>query len=129
MNYELDDEFYSIISLKTALWQYMIDHAEPIEDGVKFHIIVRDEQDFWKRVSARENGTYKRKDIKDFYEKSEKRRRECAMLRSIHRRSNKREQKINFLASKGTFPKRQLANLVILLRKFNSKIIRNYLTV
>lgn len=48
-----------------AIWQYLIDHAQPLPDGFMVTFFVNNEDDFWKRLEARYLGRYKRNDNED----------------------------------------------------------------
>ena len=61
------DEYLSVVSLKRAVWQYLIDHSKPFGRGmIKFLFIMPSEEEFWKRVWARDVGRFKRTDLFEF---------------------------------------------------------------
>lgn len=57
------EDYFESNSLKTAVWQYLNDHAFITGKSrrVVFHITTPEE--FWKRVKARKNGFFKREDL------------------------------------------------------------------
>jgi len=53
-----------IDKFKYGVWQYIIDHKLIQPNGyIKITLFVRDKNDFFRRVSARENGEFKRYDV------------------------------------------------------------------
>ncbi len=49
--------------IEKAVWQYIIDHATPHKYGYAVSFLAVSKEDFFKRVEARRNGTFKRQDI------------------------------------------------------------------
>jgi hypothetical protein len=64
----VNDDYFEIKTFKTAVWQYLLDHARHVPgNNLKIYIpITNDEDVFWKRVKARKNGWFKRVDNYDF---------------------------------------------------------------
>lgn len=51
--------------LQEAVWQYLVDHTVPSRRGYMIRFSVRDEKDFWHRVSARKEHGFVREDKED----------------------------------------------------------------
>jgi len=52
------------VKLKGAVWQYLVDHSFPYKTGgfaIRFNI--KNKNEFFRRVRAREQGKFKREDI------------------------------------------------------------------
>lgn len=64
---ELDREYFNIQSLKSAVWQYMIDHAQFIrKDLLLVKFFIPNNVVFWDRVWARKEGKFLRNQMKQF---------------------------------------------------------------
>jgi|DEB0MinimDraft_10_1074344.scaffolds.fasta_scaffold02886_1 hypothetical protein len=57
---------------KKAVWQYLLDHAQPKSKGFQISFLIPNEREFFKRVKARHRKVYKRVDTKKIEEKREK---------------------------------------------------------
>lgn len=56
-NFEKEQEINLQLTLeRQATWQFLVDHATPHERGYVIRFIVRNEQDFWRRVAYRNSG-------------------------------------------------------------------------
>lgn len=65
-----------------ALWQYFIDHSQVQRNGYYMILFfVRGVDDFWKRVSSRANGDYKRYSIQEKEFRLERKMNSWARLR------------------------------------------------
>ena len=59
----LPEDYFESSSLKSAVWQYLIDHAKPTNGYFKIFLFLKDEEEFWRRVQARKDGRYRRHDL------------------------------------------------------------------
>ena len=92
---ELPSEYFSVISLKRAVWQYLLDHAQvnDEEGNFRFTIYIPSKEIFWKRVKAREDGLYTRNDITSFNDKIHAKRLAIQLLRVENNKYKKYEEK------------------------------------
>jgi hypothetical protein len=78
----VSDDYFSTQSLKNAVWQYMLDHANVNGSGtMKIVFILPTESEFWRRVKARESGEYHRNDLRKLREKEDRRFREFSGIK------------------------------------------------
>src|SRR5690348_17299371 len=71
----VSNEYFRVESVKTAVWQYLLDHAKPMDEKnlfVRFYIT--EPQEFWRRVKARELGKFKRTDLFNIRQKLDNKR-------------------------------------------------------
>lgn len=104
---DLSDDYFESISLKNAVWQYLIDHSKPI-DGNMARIVfyITTESEFWRRVRARKEGKFRRKDFYEFNRKMIKRDRMISEMFAEKRSSDERSRKIQEFIKTGTFSQR-----------------------
>lgn len=126
----VSNEYFSVQSLKRAVWQYLIDHSRIVrQDLVKFHFILPSEDEFWKRVWARDVGKFKRKEIFDFQNemrKQENRVKEAFETRTKYyemiSKNNQWEARIKKHEQNGTLYEKVLLKIARNLRKIGREI-------
>lgn len=81
----VSEEYFSIQSLKRAVWQYLIDHSHITDDEgtVNIHFYIPHEFEFWRRVKARDDGKFKRKEMYDFQQTLRNQHKKVQELRRI----------------------------------------------
>lgn len=57
------------IKYQNGIWQYLMDHARPINSGYKIFFVADNKEDFFRWAKARIRGNYSRADIKDMEHK------------------------------------------------------------
>lgn len=62
MELELSDDYFEMTALKSAVYAYLVDHANAVPGGLRAWLVFKDEEDFWRRVRARKYGDYRVKD-------------------------------------------------------------------
>lgn len=122
MNYEIADlplseDFYDTIALKTAVWQFILDHFASGVGQFKVHMFVKNEDEFWRRVTARKYGKYTKNDFQVLYKKAQKREDEYRWFKDNQRKINERDLKYGALL-KGGFAQKVKYYIIFFLRRY-----------
>lgn len=106
----VSEDYFSVVSLKRAVWQYLIDHSRIVDDEgtISFHFYMPNEQEFWYRVKARDENKFKRVDMVEFQNKLHYKHKAVQELRAI---KNKYYDLISRLQTKENSD-RSLKNLI-----------------
>ena len=68
--YYEEEDFLSALALKSAVWQYLMDHSKVTSTGsVRIFFITKSQNQFWGHVNARLYGKYKRNDLSEITQK------------------------------------------------------------
>ena len=134
---EVSEEYFEVQALKTAVWQYIVDHARVVTDEglLKFILFyMPSEQEFWRRVKARKDGVYKRTDLLVFREREERLHKKIHELRVVKNRykglmyhNKKWEKAIKHLEENGTLWQRIKLRIAkemrVMARKITEKMV------
>lgn len=75
-------ERIEIKQLKDSFWRYLIDHSRIVGTAYCIYFYIQDKDDFFRRVKAREDGTFKRKDIGEEKERLRKEMKKMEWMKS-----------------------------------------------
>ena len=126
-NFEISDlplteDFYDTITLKTAVWQFMVDHFAAGPGQFQVKMFCTTEEDFWRRVNARRNRKYTTKDMATEYEKSIRKETELRKLRIGRTKSLARDKILKQLKT-GTLLEKIRYSIILFLRHIANKLM------
>ncbi len=133
----VSEDYFSTQSLKRAVWQYLIDHSQIVDDKglLKFYFYIPTETEFWRRVKARDDGVYKRKDLSNLRKIEEKKHKTIQELRKIKNKFEMQESdrvrweaRIRKKEETGTLKERTLLKLSKMMRK-TARNLTNYVLI
>ncbi len=124
VEFDITEDYLSVSSIKTAVWQYLIDHSKIVgKDTIKITFYIPSEKEFWKRVKAREDGRFKRNDLYDFHKKMREREAFVESLMIGREMSDRKNKRLGKLLLHKSWYTRTRAKAVILLRRLANKIL------
>lgn len=119
----LSDDYFDALTLKSAVWNYLIDHASAIPGELRVFITVKNEQDFWRRVSARKCGDYRVKDERKLMAKAKGKQKRLQELQIGKAKADKKQLRFDKLRY-GSLTERTRYYIALFLRQTANKIIR-----
>lgn len=122
----LSEDYYDTIALKTAVWQFLVDHFSTGVGQFKVNLFVRNEDDFWRRVTARKYKKYTTKDAASEYQKSRKREDHYRSLKLLHERTQAQDILYGKLRNGTVLNKIRFATVYILRRAANKLLPKSH---
>lgn len=116
----LAEDFYDTMALKTAVWQFLVDHFSTGVGQFKVHLFVTTEDDFWRRVTARKYRKYTRNDAQKEYNAAMAKEAKYRKLKRWSDETNKKHSAVQELRKGGILERARFYLIVTLRRLANT---------
>lgn len=124
----VSDEYFSTQSLKRAVWQYLIDHSKVVNDEglLQFNFYIPSEKELWRRVKARDDGIFQRRDLSTLRERENRKHKQVKDLKKIKiqfetekSKQKQWEARIHKFEDEGTFTEKILLKIAKITRSLS----------